>query len=169
MSAQVIAEATRIHQEHASRHAAAATKAKAISDRLQEVRSRMQAITNERVAGHATGAMADEFILLNSDSELLESMHREAQSQAAEIANDVNQAQRHIQDAQLQHGREQAEIEFYALSQRTKEIEAVFIRALAATAAAGRRIGHVGLSQSWQPSQPLQRAISYGVAPVVEQ
>lgn len=168
MSAEAVSEAIRIHQEAVSNHAAATAKAKAISDRLQTVRIRMQELTAARVSGNATGKHADEFILLSADAELLESMHRTALDQARDLEKEVSKAASHFNEAQRQHDRDLAAIEYAALHQKLTEVEAVFVRLLASTHAAGRCIGHVGLSQSWQPSQPLQRAISYGVAPTVE-
>jgi hypothetical protein len=169
MSAEIVSEAHRLNREAVSNHKAALGKADAIAARLQAVKTRMAEITAARVEGSATGHQhSDEFILLNADAELLQAMHRTALDQARDLEKEVSKSASHFNEAQRQHDRDLAAVEYDALHQKLVAVEAVFVRLLAATHAAGRRVGHVGLSQSWQPSQPLQRAISYGVAPTVE-
>lgn len=165
MTTESLAKGVRQHQDAVAAHKVATDKAQAIADRLAAVKARMAEITAARVSGNATDQEAAEYAALAGDSELLAKMHAEALA-AAKLAGDtVHEAYIWYTDAQNAHNREQAAIEFEALKAKTAEIEAVFIRAIAATAAAGRAIGHHTLSQSWTPGHDLHRAISFGVAP----
>lgn len=167
MTAENLARGERLHQEAIAAHQAASDKAQAITDRLASIRTRQQAITESRLAGTSNDQEAAEYAALTGDAELLGKMQIEAQAAIKTATDQAHGAYVWYTDAKRAHDREQAGIEYEALRAKTAEIEALFVRAIAATHAAGRGVGHHTLGQSWQPSQPLHRAVHYGVCPEV--
>ncbi len=165
MSAETLATANRLFAETNDAHREANDRLSEISERLGSIRNRLSEITQARVAGTATGQDADEFVLLTADADLLGHMLIEAQHTAQELQAAANARLRELETEEKNHALEQAGIEFAALSMKTREIEAIFVQAIAATHTAGRRLGHYVLSQSWRPSEKLDRAMRYGVPP----
>lgn len=167
MSAKRLATATRLHNESAELHREADNKVHSIADRLGTIRNRMAEITQVRISGTATGQQADEFVLITADANLLDSMLTDAISNVQERQAVMQARLREVQEADKAHQHEQAAIEFSALQDKTAEIEALFVRAIALSDAAGRKIGHSVLGQSWRPCEALDRAFKYGIAPAV--
>jgi hypothetical protein len=167
MSADQVAAARREHGEATELHRESHEKLNSIVYRIGTIRSRLAEITSARIAGTATGKDADEFVLLNADSELLASMLTAAQQTVQERHALVISKTQELTEAEKAHALEQAGIEFTALSLKTQELEAVFVRAIALTHAAGKKLGHFSLFQSWKPSAPLDKAMRLNVPPEV--
>ncbi len=167
MSAKQLAAATRLYNESTELHREADSKVHSIADRLGTIRNRMAEITQSRISGTATGQQADEFVLITADANLLDSMLTDAISNVQERQSVMQARLREVQAAEKAHQHEQAVIEFAALQAKTAEIEALFVRAIAISDAAGRKIGHSMLGQSWRASEALDRAMKYGIAPQV--
>lgn len=165
MSAETLATANRLFAEASEAYREANDRLSGISERLGSIRNRLSEITQARVAGTASGQDADEFVLLTADADLLGNMLAEAQLTAQELGATADARLSELQNEEKNHALEQAGIEFAALSMKTREIEAIFVQAIAATHTAGRKLGHYVLSQSWRPSEKLDRAMRYGVPP----
>lgn len=167
MSAKQLAAVTRLYNESTELHREADNKVHSIADRLGTIRNRMSEITQSRISGTATGEQADEFVLITADANLLDSMLTDAISNVQELQVVLQARLREVQAAEKAHQHEQAVIEFSALQGKTAEIEALFVRAIALSDTAGRKIGHSVLGQSWRPTEALDRAFKYGIAPQV--
>lgn len=167
MSVESLATAKRLFAEATEVHREAVNKLHGITERLGTIRNRLSEITQARVAGTATGQDADEFVLLTADAELLGSMLAEAQRTVQKLQSIATARLNELQTAEKIHALDQAGIEFAALSMKTREIEAVFVRAIAMTHAAGRKLGYHVLSQSWRASEPLDKAMRLNVPPEV--
>lgn len=165
MSAETLATANRLFAEVNEACREANDRLSGISERLGSIRNRLSEITQARVAGTASGQDADEFVLLTADADLLGNMLAEAQLTAQELQATADARLSELQNEEKNHAIEQAGIEFAALSMKTREIEAIFVQAIGATHTAGRKLGHYVLSQSWRPSEKLDRAMRYGVPP----
>lgn len=165
MSAETLSTANRLFAEASEAYREANDRLSGISECLGSIRNRLSEITQARVAGTASGQDADEFVLLTADADLLGNMLAEAQLTAQELRATADARLSELQNEEKNHAIEQAGIEFAALSMKTREIEAIFVQAIAATHTAGRKLGHYVLSQSWRPSEKLDRAMRYGVPP----
>jgi len=167
MSAETLATANRLFAEANEALREANERRSDITERLGLIRNRLSEITQARVAGTASGQDADEFVLLTADADLLAHMLTDAQATVQDIQATANARQNELQAEERNHALEQAGIEFAALSMKTREIESIFVQAIGATHAAGKRLGHYVLSQSWRPSEQLDRAMRFGVPPEV--
>lgn len=167
MSHDNIAKSQRIHFEAVSELEVAQEKESSIDVRLKDASARMRAISQLRIDGKATENETAEFAALHGDTALLTTMLETAQAETKLATQKVHEAFVWSTDAARAHDREQAAVEFQALKTKTQEIEAVFCKAIGMTARAGKRLGHHSLSQSFQASQALHRAINLGVAPPV--
>lgn len=165
MSAQELAKARRMHAEAVAAHQAASDKAQAIVERLDGIRARRDAISQNRVSGLVDPAETAEFAALAGDIEVLDKMLVQARAEAATASEQMHGRTIYYADAEQAHKRELAAVEYEALRQKTQEIEAVFCRAIGMVARAGKQLGHHTLSQSYKPSDTLHRALNLGVAP----
>ncbi len=168
MSAENLARGERMHVEALAEHQSALHKEQGIDARIADIAKRMNAISQRRIAGTSNDQEAAEFAALGGDSQLLTQMLAAAKAETKLAGDKVRGAVAWYGDAQNAHMRQQAELEYNALQLRTKEIEAVFVRAIGATARAGKAIGHHSLSQSFKISETLHRAINLGVIPPQE-
>ncbi|MBY0576353.1 MAG: hypothetical protein K2P67_07150 [Gallionellaceae bacterium] len=165
MSAETLATANRLFAEAKEALREGNEKLSSITERLSLIRTRLSEITQARVAGTATGQEADEFVLLTADADLLAHMQTDAHATVQDIYATVNDRQNELQAEEKNHALEQAGAEFMALSDKTREIESMLMQAISATHSAGKKLGHYLLSQSWRPSEKLDRAMRYGVPP----
>lgn len=165
MTVENIAKGERIHFEAVGELEAAQEKEESINSRLKDASDRMRAISQRRIDGQATEAETAEFAALHGDADLLQTMLTAAQAETKLANQKVHEAFVWSTDAARAHERERAAIEYEALKLKTQDIEKVFCKAIGMTARAGRKVGHHTLSQSFQPSQTLHRAINLGVAP----
>lgn len=163
MTAENLAEARRNFAAADAVHQAHLAKVRSIQDRIQVAKAKQSAITNRRVAGTDSPDDAAEFAALGADLELLKEMLTEAQAAASAKAPDHERNL--LSQAETLHQREQDAVNYEALLQSCQKLDQALCDCIAQTAAFGRKIGHVSLSQSWRPSDTLHRAISYGVPP----
>ena len=148
-------------EEAAKRHRGALTEAQKIRGRIAEAQQRQAEITRNRVAGNSNPDEAGEFIMLQHDIEALQLLQAEAEARAAELLPTREEAAcRAAQDAVK---REHDQAAFHALSDRLQSLERAFLECLSATHAAGKRIGHVSLGKTWQPSRMLKAAVGEGI------
>lgn len=156
-----LARVTREHEEAGKHHRAAIAEAQKIRGRIAEAQQRQAEITRNRVAGNSNPDEAGEFIMLQHDIEALEPLVKEAEARAAELQPTREEAALHAARASVKREAEQAT--FDALSARLQSLERAFLECLSATHAAGKRIGHVSLGKTWQPSRMLKAAVGEGV------
>lgn len=156
-----LARVTREHEEAAKRHRGALAEAQKVRARIAEAQQRQAEITRNRVAGNSNPDEAGEFILLQRDIEALQPLQAEAEAHAAELQPTREEAA--LQAAQAAVGREHDQAIFDALSARLEALERAFCECLSATHAAGKRLGHVSLGKTWQPSRMLKAAVGEGI------
>ena len=156
-----LARVTREHEEAAKRYRTAFVEAQKLKSRINEAQQRQAEITARRVAGESTPEEAGEYAMLHADIEALQPLLAEAEARAAELQPTREEAA--VQAAQDAVKREHDQAAFHALSDRLQALEEAFCRCLAETHAAGKRLGHVSLGKTWQPSRMLKAAIGEGI------
>lgn len=156
-----LARITREHEEASKRHRTALAEAQKVRARIHEAQQRQAEITARRIAGESSDEERAEFIMLQRDIEALEPMAKEAKAHAAELQPTREEAA--LQAAQAAVGREHDQAIFDALSARLEALERAFCECLSATHAAGKRLGHVSLGKTWQPSRMLKAAVGEGI------
>lgn len=156
-----LARIQREHEEASKRHRGALAEAQKVRARIAEAQQRQAEITRNRVAGNSNPDEAGEFILLQRDIEALQPLQAEAEARAAELQPTREEAA--VQAAQDAVKREHDQAAFHALSDRLQALEEAFCRCLAETHAAGKRLGHVSLGKTWQPSRMLKAAVGEGI------
>ncbi len=156
-----LARVTREHEEAAKRHRGAVGEAQKVRARIEAAQVRQREITARRVAGESTPEEAGEYAMLHADIEALQPLLAEAEARAAELQPTREEAA--LQAAQAAVKREAEQATFNALSARLQSLERAFLECLSATHAAGKRIGHVSLGKTWQPSRMLKAAVGEGV------
>lgn len=165
MPLEALSRFERQHQDAVMTHAAAKAKSDNIKTRVDDTAQRMATITQKRIDGNATDQETAEFAALQGDLELLKKMQVAAKDATQIAADTVHAAYVAHQEAENIQTRIQNEAEYQALLAKTREIEAVFCRAIRLTALAGKKIGHFTLSQSFQKSDVLHKAFDLGVIP----
>jgi len=160
-----LARYERLHSESVADHKTAQAKQNGINDRLKDIAAQMTAITQRRIDGTSSDHEASEFAALAGDSQLLTGMLATAKAETKLAADKIHACYVVHDDAKNAHDRQQAQVEYIAMLAKTSEIEAVFVKAIRATALAGKKVGHFVLSQSFRPSEPLDRALRLGVIP----
>lgn len=156
-----LARVTREHEEAAKRYRTAFVEAQKLKSRINEAQQRQAEITARRVAGESTPEEAGEYAMLHADIEALQPLLAEAEARAAELQPTREEAA--LQAAQDAVKREAEQATFDALSARLQALEEAFCRCLAETHAAGKRLGHVSLGKTWQPSRMLKAAVGEGI------
>lgn len=156
-----LARVTRELEEAGKHHRAAIAEAQKVRARIEAAQVRQREITARRVAGESSDEERAEFIMLQRDIEALEPLAKEAEVRAAELQPTREEAA--LQAAQAAVKREAEQATFDALSARLQSLERAFLECLSATHAAGKRIGHVSLGKTWQPSRMLKAAVGEGV------
>lgn len=156
-----LARIQREYEEATKCHRGAVGEAQKVRARINEAQQRQAEITARRVAGESSDEERAEFIMLQRDIEALQPLLAEAEARAAELQPTREEAA--LQAAQAAMGREHDQAIFDALSARLQSLERAFLECLSATHAAGKRIGHVSLGKTWQPSRMLKAAVGEGV------
>ena len=156
-----LARVTREHEEAAKRYRTAFVEAQKLKSRITEAQQRQAEITARRVAGESTPEEAGEYAMLHADIEALQPLLAEAEARAAELQPTREEAA--LQAARAAVKREHDQAAFHALSDRLQALEEAFCRCLAETHAAGKRLGHVSLGKTWQPSRMLKAAVGEGI------
>ena len=138
--------------EAKQRHEAAQAEADALSKQITTSEQRREAITAARLRGAATTDEAAEYVALGGDLEVLREMHAEAVAAAAKLAPTLETQQ--VAQAEKDLRQHVNEASYEALVNRTREIEALLIKSLAATFTAGKALGKrtVGDSFSFMPA-----------------
>lgn len=156
-----LARIQREYEEATKCHRGAVGEAQKVRARINEAQQRQAEITARRVAGESSNEERAEFIMLQLDIEALEPLAKEAEARAAELQPTREEAA--LQAARAAVKREAEQATFDALSARLQSLERAFLECLSATHAAGKRIGHVSLGKTWQPSRMLKAAVGEGV------
>lgn len=156
-----LARIQREHEEASKRHHGALAEAQKVRARINEAQQRQAEITARRVAGESTPEEAGEYAMLHADIEALQPLLAAAEARAAELLPTREEAA--LQAAQGAVKREHDQATFDALSARLQSLERAFLEGLSATHAAGKRIGHVSLGKTWQPSRMLKAAVGEGI------
>jgi len=156
-----LARVTREHEEASKRHRAALAEAHQVRSRIEAAQARQREITARRVAGESSDEERAEFIMLQHDIEGLEPLLKEAEARAAELLPTREESA--LQAAHAAVKREHEQATFDALSARLQALEEAFCRCLMETHQAGKRIGHVSLGKTWQPSRILKAAVAENV------
>lgn len=156
-----LARIQREYEEATKCHRGALAEAQKVRARIHEAQQRQAEITARRIAGESNSDEAGEFIMLQRDIEALEPLAKEAEARAAELQPTREEVA--LRAAQAAVGREHDQAIFDALSARLQALEEAFCRCLAETHAAGKRLGHVSLGKTWQPSRMLKAAVGEGI------
>ena len=156
-----LARIQREYEEATKCHRGAVGEAQKVRARINEAQQRQAEITARRVAGESSDEERAEFIMLQRDIEALEPLAKEAEARAAELQPTREEAA--LQAARAAVKREAEQATFDALSTRLQALEEAFCRCLAETHAAGKRLGHVSLGKTWQPSRMLKAAVGEGI------
>ena len=149
--------------EAKTRHDAAVSDATALSTRIADLGARQSSITLSRLSGTAKPQDAAELFAIDGDVAVLKEMLNDATltvarlSPAAELAQ-VAQAEKdlrqHINDASYQ-----------ALQARTRDIEILFIKSLAATFSAGQAVGKRTIGDSFACHAALRSVVTHNHLP----
>lgn len=161
--AEHVARARRELAEAIERHTSAMEKVARVEQRITACQQRQRAITAARLEGEGSPQEAAEFVALSGDIETLSGMLTAARQEAAAAQPHAQRA--NLAEAERQIAKHQAEVELDAVRAKAAEIEALFLRSIAAVHAAAKRSGHVRLGDVWQPSSPLVQLIHFGRAP----
>lgn len=161
--AEHVARARRELSEATERHASAMDKVAHIEQRISDCQQRQRAITQQRLEGEAAPETAAEFAALAGDIATLSDMLAAARQEA--VAAEPHAQRANLSEAERQLAKHQAEVELEAVRAKAVEIEVLFLRAIAAVNAAGKRCGRTRLGEVWQPSTGLSRLIHYGITP----
>jgi chromosome segregation ATPase len=138
-------------------HAQALAKVDSIRQRITDAEHRQREITARRLEGESSPQEASEFAALGADVETLRAMLNAAE--AAARAAEPTLARHNLANAEAELARAVAEAEFDALAERARQIEDALIAVVVDLDAAGRRIGHRTLQDSWRPTAALAAAI----------
>lgn len=168
MSTIQLARGERLNEEAQAELAAARDLVRQNTERLNNARTRMNAITQRRVSGTATAAETAEYAALQGDEALLGKMLAAAKQSETQATEKVHGAFVFFDSARVAHDRELADAKFKALLEQTKQIEAVFCQALGALGRAGRAVGINTLGQCFQKCDVLHRALDLNVIPPQE-
>lgn len=164
--ARALASANQIAAERRAELEEARKQADALDARITEARGRQQAITRTRLEGEGTPEEAAEFSALAGDIQLLTELHQEAKAKLLPLGQAMSAAEANVHRQTEAWGRHQEEEAFKALSIRTAEIEALLIKAVRAQHEAGKAMaGHQLVTQSWRPTQDLEKLFRLHVLP----
>lgn len=156
------ATAQRVLAEAEQGYAIATGKVEHIAERIAEVAQRRAAITAARLAGNSTPDEAIELSALGEDSEALRRMADAAEAESAALLPPLEMARTALARAEGEWQHHQDEARYNALLARAREHEAALLKVVNETYAAGQRLGHKYLRQSWRPSADLSSAVSTG-------
>jgi hypothetical protein len=164
MSAEYLAEATRIYAEAVTAHETATIRAQAIQDRITAAHARQAAITALRLAGSATEGDNAEFACLSGDISALTEMLEIAKQTITNL--DPQPAQQKLRTANKEHIREQNQLAFNTLTEKATALDESLCKCVRDLHVIGQKLGKVSLSMIWTPSKKLDEAIKYGRPPV---
>jgi hypothetical protein len=145
-------------------HAAAVARVQQIAARASETEQRRQEITTARLSGKINAGEAAELHAMSLDAEALARLHIAAQADADSHAPAVEAARTALAAAEDQWQRNIDEARYAALLAVTREHESALLKVVAATIAAGKKLGHVRPRQSWMPTDRLARCVINGTA-----
>lgn len=149
--------------EAKTRHDAAQADAVAIAQRITDLTQRQQAITQSRIAGTAKPEDAAEFVAINGDLDVLREMNSEAKAAAAKLEPVLERQQ--VAQAEQDLRQYVNEASYEALQDRTREIEALFLKSLAATYAAGKAMGKRTVGDAYSFAPALRSCITHNYIP----
>lgn len=135
-----------------------------IDDRITETENRRAAITDARLTGRRDPTETSELAALGLDREALDRLRRTAVIEVDGSLPGVEAAQRDLVTVETEWQRCQTEARHAALLARVRAHEVALLKAVEATVAAGRAIGHVRPRQSWMPTAELVRVVGGGHA-----
>lgn len=138
-------------------HAEAKDAADQLKKRITAANEARSAITARRLAGEATEADAAEYMALSGDLEVLEGLHRDAIDHADAAKPDRERAALAQAEADLRRATEEAK--HAALIAHTREIEALFLRAVRAVQKAARQRGARTIREAFEFDGDLSNAL----------
>lgn len=139
--------------------AVAAERLSQIDSRILETENRRAAIIDGRLAGKRDPAETAELAALGLDREALDRLRRTAVIEVDGSLPGVEAAQRDLVTVETEWQRCQTEARHAALLARVRAHEVALLKAVEATVAAGRALGHVRPRQSWMPTADLVRVV----------
>lgn len=164
--ARALAGANQIYAERRVELEEARKQADALAARIAEAQGRQRSITTSRIEGEGTQAEAAEFAALAGDIQVLGEMHQEAQGKLLPLGQAVSAAEANVMRQAQAWERHQQEEVFKALATRTAEIEALLINSVRALHESGKAMsGHQLVTQSWRPTQDLEKLFRLHVLP----
>lgn len=162
---QRIAELERQKESADATHNENIERINTITARINAIFTRQQAITRARIEGASNTTETAEYAALSGDAEALNSMLQKAQSEADRTQKVVNDLTAELARVRADHALELKHETMHALRHRILEIETVLMQAVRELHQEGVALGQRQLSQNWQPSSELYRAITLGVPP----
>lgn len=165
---KALAKAQRMHADATASHTAAEAKAQAILDKLDTARFKRDDVSQKRVTGLVDPDSDRAYAALSGDITVLERMLTQARAERTVEAENLRSASAWLTNEKAAHDRQQAQVEYQATLAKTREIEAVFCKAIRAVALAGQKIGHSTLGQSFQKCDTLHRAFDLNLVPPEE-
>ena len=165
MSTSQLAKGERLHEQAQAELASARDLLHQNTERVNEVKTRMNEITLRRVGGTGTEKDAAEYAALQGDLGLLEKMLCSAQAAHAHAIENVHGAFVYYTDAKNAHERELAEARFKALQEKCREVEAVFIQCLGAVGRAGQAIGISTMGSAYPKSNAIRQVFDLNMTP----
>lgn len=164
MSIEQLAEARRAHSEATARHSAALDKVRSIRDRIEWSEAKRTEIAQKRLAGQASEADTNELVALGIDLDTLRSMLADAQAAADACQPDEAVRQLAFAERQVENERDMATMN--ALATRAEALDRALCACIRDIHKIGRnRMGHSSVSQSWRPTEALDRCMRLGVCP----
>ena len=149
--------------EAKQRHEAAQADADAMGERVSARVQRREAITAARLRGSSTVEESAEFAALDGDLEVLREMHVEAVLAAAKLVPTLEDQQ--VAQAENDLRQHVNETSYQALVNRTREIESLLLKSLAATFTAGKAVGKRTVGDSFRFASPLRAVIIHNHLP----
>ena len=165
MSATELSRAERILADATAELESARDVVRTNISRLNDTRARMSEITQRRIGGTSTASDAPEYSALTGDEKLLSTMLLAAQQAEAQAVEKMRSAHAHLKEAQVCHAREQAQERYTALLEQTKQIEAMFIKALGAVGRAGQAIGISTMGSAYPKSNAIRQIFDLNIVP----
>ncbi|MEQ1535551.1 MAG: hypothetical protein ABL923_06705 [Burkholderiaceae bacterium] len=151
--------------EAAQRHEIAQADADELRNRIIASEQRREAITAARLNGTSNAEEANEFVALGGDLEVLREMH--AESKAAAIKLDPTTERQQVAQAEKDLREHVNAASYEALFSRTREIEALLLKSLAATFTAGKAVGKRTVGDAFSLTPALRSVITHNHLPGV--
>lgn len=132
-----------------------------IETRLQDSQQRQANITAARMAGTSKEGDAAEFMALGGDIDYLAKMRTEAAQTVARLRGITVSKNELLQRAEFELKHHIETVNHAVLSEKTRQIEALYIQSLRMTVEAGKVIGHHNVRESFTVSETIREVVKF--------